>query len=68
MYKTFFLRGCDFDFFDFLRIWPKFDPDHQALLFLGSEVKFLLFTIDMESDFSGPDINMCIYYIEEWPS
>ena len=52
----------------FWGFWPKFDSDHQALLSLGSGVKFFLFTIDMESDFSGPNINMCICCIETRPS
>ena len=59
------LSGCHFDLLDVLFVWTKLDPDHGALLHLGLKVKPFLLTVDVESDFSGPHIDIGVGSVEE---
>ena len=59
------LSGCFFDLPDVLFVQPELDPDHGALLRLGLKVKPFILIVDVESDFSGPHIDVGISGVEE---
>ena len=59
------LLGRHFDLLDVLFVWPELDPDHGALLRLGLKMKPLLLTVDVESDFSSPHIDVSVGGVKE---
>jgi hypothetical protein len=51
--------GLYFDLSDVLRIRHVLDFYHEANFVSGPEVELLFFAINVEADFSSPNINLC---------
>jgi hypothetical protein len=51
----------DSNFFDSWQIWPVPNTDHGALLLPRPKGELFLIAIDIEVDFSSPDINLSSY-------
>jgi hypothetical protein len=50
-----------------LLVWPIFDADHFAFFLMsGLKLKLLFLAIDVEADFSSPNIDLCPFGAEEW--
>jgi hypothetical protein len=50
-----------------LLLWPLFDADHFAFFLMsGPKHKLLFLAIDVEANFSSPNIDLCPYSAKEW--